>query len=171
MQPAQVAAEDGASGATQPLATDKRRYQTRNSGNVDTEPRRGKSVRSATPVHEAVVQRKRTYNAAFLDACKDHGLAAPCSSQCCSHILGFKVAKKPGMPNFILEIRQKMLELMCLAKTGCSPPLADNLSCDTVAELRACRSVARMGKGYDLDTLDFLNSRRTHFVDVCATSP
>ena len=165
MQPAQVAAEDGASGATQPLATDKRRYQTRNST-----PRRGESVRSDTPVHEAVVQRKRTYNAAFLDACKDHGLAAPCSSQCCSHILGFKVAKKPGMPNFILEIRQKMLELMCLAKTGCSPPLADNLSCDTVAELRACRSVARMGKGYDLDTLDLLNRRRTHFVDVCATS-
>ena len=165
MQPAQVAAEDGASGATQPLATDKRRYQTRNST-----PRRGESVRSDTPVHEPVVQRKRTYNAAFLDACKDHGLAAPCSSQCCSHILGFKVAKKRGMPDYILEIRQKMLELMCLAKTGCSPPLADNLSCDTVAELRAGRSVARMGKGYDLDTLDLLNRRRTHFVDVCATS-
>ena len=60
---------------------------------------------------------------------------------------------------------------MCLAKTGCSPPLADNLSCDTVAELRACRSVARMGKGYDLDTLGLLNNRRAHFVDVCATSP
>jgi len=28
-----------------------------------------------------------------------------------------------------------------------------------------------MGKGYDLDTLDLLNSRRAHFVDVCATSP